>query len=289
MKLKKGIEARYDEDNKEFIFSPFDISKIKKVTSRMFPILINKSQWNGLGSAVLDRLGLLEFEPIDIYYTYRGAIGEILAKAFIERMYKDKLGVDIETVSFTPETVGYDNFKNNLKFGGVIDIAIKSPQEYRAVIEVKSKSLKDHEKIVVNKEVPEEELYQGLMLAHLSKVDKLLMVYVFFDENQEKNLRSYVYATQNDSPKPKTEEIIEGLNFTIDNVMIRPIKFDVNHEQVQRNMETAYENLHRIAKQHGVISKIHFKQEEINYLYSVVPLDDLKSELANVSDEDIPF
>jgi hypothetical protein len=204
-------------------------------------------------------------------------------------MYKEKLGVEIQTVAFTPESVGYDNFKKNDKFGGVIDIAIKSPQEYRAVIEVKSKSLKDHEKIVVNKEVPEEEKYQGLMLAHLSQVDKLLMVYVFFDENQEKNLRSYVYATMNDNTKPTPEEIIEGLNFNIDNVMIRPIKFDVNHEQVERDMETAYENLHRIAKQHGVISKIHFKDEEINYLYSVVPLDDLKSELKSVMESDLPF
>ena len=297
MKIKKHIEVRYDEDNKNYIFTPFDTSKINKVTSRMFPILNNKNSFNGVGYAVLDRLGLLEFESIDIYYTIRGAIGEILARQFVEKMYKEGLKVDIETVAFDSQIsydggktfYGNDNFKTNPKFGGVLDIAIKSPEAYRAVIEVKSKSLKDYEYIVVKKSPPEEEVEQGLMLAHLSRVDKLLMVYIFFDELQEKTLRNYVYAIQNDTPQPTTEEIIEALNFKIEYFKICPLKYTVNHDEVQQRMDNAYENLHRIAKGGGVISKIHFKNEEIMYLNSVVPKEDLKEELSKAIIEDLPF
>jgi len=285
MKLKQGINVSYDEYEKSYVFD-FSQAKVKKVTSRMFPILLGKNEYQGVGYGVLERCGFLEFEQIDPYYMVRGALAEYLANLFLIESYKSR-GVEIETKTFTPEQVGYDNFKKNIMFGGVLDIAISSPQEQRAVIEVKSKSLKDLDKIYTQKNPSQEEVMQGEMLAHLSKVDKLLMVYVFFSPEQEKQLKELVKVNENIG----TQEIMDTLHWELGSFenQIKPIKYIVNHDRIETDMNKAYETLHRMVKL-GKIHELHFTNEEKFYLNALIQNDNPNMNVnANLDSDEIPF
>ncbi len=281
MKLKEHIEVRYDGDNKVYVFDFSQAKKIGKVTSRMFPILLGRSDWNGIGSGVLDRCGFLEFEKIDPYYTVRGAVGEYLVKKYIEESYAKK-NLSIVLKSFTPASSGYDNFKKNERFGGVLDLAISSPEELRAVIEVKSKSMKDYLKIAENGNYPKEEVMQGEQLATLSLVDKLLMAYIFFNEVQEQNLRNSM-ATIDNVENFNVEELVKGLSWQPKDFTFHIKKIQVNREEVQKEMDKAYETLHRIIKL-GSIHEMHFTNKEQEALDSHI-----KFKNGEPMEEDTPF
>jgi len=283
VKLKKDVLFTYDEDSKSYVFHISSGVKVKKVTSRMFPILIGKNTFNGVGYGVLDRVGLLDFEPIDPFYAVRGAIAEYFVYHYLKNTYK-KHGIDLIMKAFNTKASGYDVFKSNERFSGVPDIGISKPDKYRAVVEVKSKNIKSYEYIIDKKEVPEEEVLQGKMLSHLSKVDKLLIAYVFFTDEQEEAIKRAMHTIKdvNDFDVPEfCARIILGLNQVILNDKTI-IKYDINHEEVLDDMNVAYENLHRIAKD-GVIHASHFTVQEQEYL------DNLLLERSGVKEEELPF
>ena len=289
MKLKEHIEVSYDKDSRAYVFDFSQAKKVGKVTSRMFPILIGKNGFNGIGYGVLDRCGFLDSEPFDTYYTVRGAIGEYFVHEYVKEMY-GKRGVEIETKTFE-SMISYDGgktfygndlFKKNERFGGVVDIAIAKPVEARAVIEVKSKSAKDIEKIVTNGNYPDEEVLQGMQLACLSKVDKLLMAYIFFSEIQEKNLKALMPTIENVN-NFDIEELVKGLRWTAKDFDIHIKKFTVNLDEVQNDMDKAYENLHRNIKL-GSIHELHFTNNEIAYLDNLI-----RQKTGQPIEEDTPF
>jgi len=179
--LQPGTAFRYSDGN--YIFEK--LGKRKKITSRIFPSLIGKNKYESVGHALLERFGLLEKEEIHPFYSVRGEIAERFALEYLKDHYAKK-GVEIITRTWNKEEVNYDNFPNNPDFGGLIDIAIASPEEYRTVIEVKSKGVRDYKKFKEANKVgrPDEEL-QGEFLAQLSGVGTYIMLYVFFDKEQE--------------------------------------------------------------------------------------------------------
>ncbi len=289
MKLKEHIEVGYDKDSRAYVFDFSQAKKIGKVTSRMFPILIGKNGFNGIGYGILDRCGFLESEPFDPYYTVRGAIGEYFVHEYVKEMY-GKRGVEVETVLFS-SMISYDGgktfygndlFKKNDRFGGVVDIAIAKPTEARAVIEVKSKSKKDFEYIAVKGNYPEEETLQGMQLACLSKVDKLLMAYIFFSEIQEKNLKALMPTIENVN-NFNVKELVDGLRWTVKDFDIHIKKFAVNLEDIQRDMDKAYDNLHRSVKL-GSIHEMHFNNNEVAYLDNLI-----REKTGQPIEEDAPF
>jgi len=266
MKLKDGTKVSYNDDTNSYIYD-LKKSRVKKITSRMFPILLGKNEYQGIGYGVLDRVGLIDFEQIDAWYQIRGTVAEYFVGKYIQNMYQEKLGVELTMKHFTTKSVGYDQFGTNKKFGGVIDWGISAPQEYRAVVEVKSKNIKHYDKIIKDKKAPEEEVLQGKYLAHLSKVDKLLMGYAFFTDEQEKKLQLGVH-TLKDTQDFDVEPFIKSVGLRFEDVEIGVLRFDIDHEEVERDMQIAYDNLHRIIGL-GEIHEIHFKdpeKAELNFL-----------------------
>lgn len=283
MKLKKDVMFTYDEDSKSYVFHIGSGVKIKKVTSRMFPILIGENKFNGVGYGVLDRVGLLDFEPIDPFYAVRGAIAEYFVYHYLKNTYK-KHGIDLIMKAFNTKASGYDVFKSNERFSGVPDIGISKPDKHRAVVEVKSKNMKSYEYIIDKKEVPNEEVLQGKMLSHLSKVDKLLMAYVFFTDEQEKLIKDNMGKIK-DINDFNVEGFCKFINLNVSDVMLSDetiIRYDINHDETLGYMNKAYENLHRIAKD-GVIHASHFTEQEQEYL------NNLLLERSGVKEIDLPF
>jgi len=213
-KLKPSVKVDYDKENDSYIFGHFDETKYKKVTSRAFSCLLGSNPYESVGKTILERFKLTEYQDIDEYWGVRGDMAELLVLDFLKESYKQK-GVDIELRTWTKEEVNYDNFSLNEKFGGLLDIAIASPEKYRAVIEVKSKSMKDVDKIKRNRGNIEEVL-QGKFLTHLSSVTKCLMIYVFFTPEQEQEIKKYIKEKNESNNKYTTRNFAKMLLLKMD-------------------------------------------------------------------------
>ena len=153
--------------------------KPKKITGTKLPSLVGINSYTKPGDTLLDIFNI--YKPtIDTYWLYRGDLAEAIVK---ERLISK--GYSVKT--WQKEDIKYDNFPTNPYFGGLIDIAIVSPE--REVVEVKSKNIKRLEHIQ-SYGVPEEEL-QGEFYAALAKCDKYRLEWVFFDDLQEQELKEH--------------------------------------------------------------------------------------------------
>lgn len=186
MKLQLG--TKFEFDGESYVFEK--LGKRKKITSRLYPSLIGKNKYESIGHALLDRFSLLEKEDIHPFYAVRGEIAERLANEYLQDYYKKKHNVALTTKRWEAEEVNFDNFPNNPNFGGLIDIAIAAPYEYRAVVEVKSKRI-DKYKTITDKDGNDEETLQGEFLARLAGVMRYVMVYVFFEKGQELQIAEF--------------------------------------------------------------------------------------------------
>ena len=262
MKLKENVKVYLDPENLEFIITS-EIKKMGKITGHALPNLLGYDNFSSVGKTILDRLGLTEFEPIDPIYTLRGELSEQLALDYITNMYK-KFGVEIETKTFPSRYkgsngvwYGNDLFKKNERFGGVIDIGIVAPQQFRAVIEVKSKtfysekgfnvfdSIFPHEK---ESNLPKSELWQGLHYASLMNIDKLIMTYVFWNNEQMEMLRPILNQPNFDINEINAKEVLKALNFDYTQFTIIPENVKVDLDDVREKQEQAYKTLEKVFK-----------------------------------------
>jgi hypothetical protein len=276
MILKDGIKVEYDDILSSYAFD-FKTAKVKKVTSRAFPQLLDKNKWQSIGWAVLDRCGFLAKEEIDPFYLVRGNVAELIVDKYLNTVYKEK-GIDIQTKRFTVQEVDYDMFPKNKRFGRVVDIGIAKPLDKRAVVEVKSKNMKNYNMIAVDKNVPEEEVLQGKFLARLSQTEKLLMAYVFFTDSQEAVIKKRM-AVADDGYEQALAVQLYG------DVKIKMIPCEINNEEMDGLMEDAWEKLDRLVDL-GAIPAEYFNSDEIRYLNTFLP-EKPKSPL--VSEDDLPF
>ena len=103
----------------------------------------------------------------------RGDFAEQIVKKIYERD-----GYNCTT--YDKKQIKYDNFYDDRYFSGIIDIELI---DNNTLIEVKSKSMKDYDKIV--KYPPKHEIYQGLMYGFLRGYESIIMEWIFFDETTE--------------------------------------------------------------------------------------------------------
>lgn len=177
-----------------------DIAKLKfkKVTGHSFVGLIGLDQYNKPGDTLLYMHGILP-NVVDPKYLKRGDYAEEIVLKVYKRDFKDDDIVRYDD----KKAINYDNFKDDyINLGGIIDIENLTKKE---IIEVKSKSMKDYEKI--NQIKPLNEVYQGLLYTYLRKYDKLTMEWIFFDEESEN-------ALFNDG-RPKTNKNLKRISYSI--------------------------------------------------------------------------
>ena len=128
--------------------------KKKKITGHSFVDLCSLNPFSKKGDCVLNMLGVYK-PPFDNKYLYRGDIAEVLVLKKMQEKYKD-----IKLIRYTEEDKkanNYDFFHEYVNCGGIPDIIIPDI----SLVEVKSKSMKDYDKIS-NGDIPKHELYQGL-------------------------------------------------------------------------------------------------------------------------------
>lgn len=265
MKLKDDVKIKRGLNHIEIVSG--GSGKLGKITGSAFPSLIGKNNFNSVGSTILTRLGCVEFEDIDPFYTLRGAIAEELAYDYLNNMYKN-YGIDIKMKTFPDRYkgsngvwYGNDLFKNSTKFGGVIDIGISAPESQRAVVEIKSKSLYNEKgknnhlkmfppamqidgKLVKQESVEyDNETYQGYHYASLMGLEKLLMVYVFFKPEQEQLMKDYVKAPNFDINGENIKTLTKVFNIDYKKVNIEVSRHNVDLENIKRLQNEAFELL----------------------------------------------
>ena len=169
--------------NGKLCFNAFDTGNVgrgvndpKKITGHSFVGLIGKDPYKPKGDYLLELFRILPSEKIDPYWLERGDIAEDL----IQRRYT-KDGHNYQ--KWDKKEINYDNFKHIENFGGLVDGLIDN----YIINEVKSKSLKDYDNI--SNYGKENEELQGMYYATLWGLDNLFMDWVFFTEEQEKELR----------------------------------------------------------------------------------------------------
>ena len=181
-------------DNKtiKFFDKSKSILKPKKISSRNVPILLGKNGFNKRGDAILDLFRFIKGEDIDQRYTIRGEIGEKIAKEFFEKFdkwnIKRFLAKDYEYYNqFVENKFSNEPIQKYYKyFSGLCDLELtrKDNNLKEIVVEVKTKDIKKKEEII-NAGGVLEEVIQGKVLAFLDEAKYLVMVYVFFDEDNE--------------------------------------------------------------------------------------------------------
>ena len=154
-----------------------NLTFFKKITGTTYPDMAGLNKFKPKGDCILSMLGYVK-EPFDEFYTKRGELAEKLALQSLTKRGK-------KCVVYDKKAVDYDNFKNNPYFGGLIDIEIPSEN---TLYEIKSKNIKDYDKIVSKGDLVQEE--QALHYGYLRQYKEVHIMWIFFDDNSEAEIRA---------------------------------------------------------------------------------------------------
>lgn len=150
--------------------------KIKKISGHSFVGLIGLDKYKKVGDVLLEMHGFIKSE-VDPKWLKRGQLAENIVLKVYERNHK--------CITYDKKIINYDNFQTYKNCGGLIDIEIPSEN---TLIEVKSKSMKDYEKICEKQ--PEVEIYQALYYGYLRGYKEITMEWIFFDKETEEEVFS---------------------------------------------------------------------------------------------------
>ena len=152
----------------------------KKISGHSFVNLADLNPFSKRGDTILSLLGIKK-DDFDSKYMLRGEVAESLVRSIYENKLHKKITWYDEQ---TKKKNNYDLFPKYLQCGGIPDIELF---EENTLIEVKSKSMKDYDKIKQSGALAYE-LYQGLYYGYLRNFSKITMFYVFFDEETEQEI-----------------------------------------------------------------------------------------------------
>lgn len=149
----------------------------KKITGTNVAELAGMNKFKPRGDMVLSMLGIVS-EPFDDFYTKRGAIAEDLALKTLRKR-------NLPCVIYNKKSVNYDNFPENRFFGGLIDIEIPV---LRTLYEIKSKNIKDYDKIEKFGDSCQEE--QAMHYGWLRHYEKVHIMWIFFTDEIEAKIKA---------------------------------------------------------------------------------------------------
>lgn len=194
------------------------VNKLKKVTGSRVGQLMGIDPFNLKGDCVLGMFNMIKSE-VDEFFQVRGIIAEKIVNAFYGRFHK--------TIHYDQAEVNYDLFQDIKGYGGVIDIEIP---EQNTLIEVKGKNLKDYAKICKDGALHQE--IQGLFYGTLKSYPKIIMAWVFFDDELENLIRKHI--------KDKTLNLLKLNKDTLKNIKIETKILEVHPSELKPKFREAY-------------------------------------------------
>lgn len=202
LKLVKSFKVQNDKGQWEnvknelttddlYIYLQHRRLKNPNISSHVMVDLMGENPYMTPGKALIQAFGLLEYSPIDPYYTHRGGVIEVLAEAYLREVLYPSYKLVIENYELA-DFPGYNQFPNEKPFSGVLDKAIVQP--FRLPLEIKSKEMKDYSWIVGKGKYPEAEVTQGQHLADLWKASQVMMLWGFIDTKLQTYLKGVTEA-----------------------------------------------------------------------------------------------
>lgn len=157
----------------------------KKVFTSKFGSLIDLDPYNKRGDMVLQIFKVVPKDEFDPFYKWRGDSAEEYVMINLYNSYPDlKWYGAMENLKNN-----YDMFEENKDFGGVLDFTYtKKISKLPCSLEIKSKNIKNYEKILKNG--PDKvHIAQASLGAYLAKMNDYDILYVFFTDEQEQRIR----------------------------------------------------------------------------------------------------
>ena len=195
LNLKKKINVKDDTgkwlsdnlrlrvENNHLIYESSVIRK-PKISSHTLIDLVGLNKYSSPGKTVLSMFGLLEKTPIEKYQTYKGGISEIFAKEYLRKKYNGQADIESFTVSQFPD---FNQFPEAAPFSGVLDLMMHKP--LKMSVEVKSKEMREYERIAEHGIFPRDQVAQGANQAVLAGTTRYMMLWVFLKPRASKLLK----------------------------------------------------------------------------------------------------
>lgn len=166
--------------------------KTPNISSHTLVDLCGLNKYASVGKTLLSMFGLMERNPIPLYQTVKGGIVEEFATIYLNELYGGRYDIESFTLEQFKKT-NFNQFPDQLPFSGALDKLIHG--DIKLPVEIKSKEMKEYEKIAVNKKYPKDQIVQGANQAYMYGAEKFMMLYGFLNEEISTLLKT---LTEND-------------------------------------------------------------------------------------------
>jgi hypothetical protein len=169
-----------------------DIFKTPNISSHVLVDLCGLNKYASVGKTLLSMFGFTQRTEIPLYQTVKGGIVEEFANRYLEELYGGRYKIE----SFTLEQFAatrFNQFPDQLPFSGALDKLIHG--DIKLPVEIKSKEIREYEKIALNKQYPKDQVVQGANQAFMYGAEKFMMLYGFLSKEISDYLKD---ITEND-------------------------------------------------------------------------------------------
>lgn len=197
--------SSYSLDRSTFTIN---IDKVKKpnISSHRLVDLCGLNKYASVGKTLLSMFGFLEKSEIPLYQSVKGGIAEEFATRYLDELYGGRYNIE----SFTLEQFsGFNQFPHSKPFSGALDKLIHG--DVKLPVEIKSKELREYNKIAIDGKYPKDQVMQGANQAFMFGADSFMMLYVFL----KPEVSAYLQAITEETPA-KRIEIINGKEVEIE-------------------------------------------------------------------------
>lgn len=239
---KEVVELTEDD---KYLYYISDYIKEPKISSHTLVDLTGSNKYTSIGKTILTMFGLTARGSMDQYQVYKGGIAEVFAEKYLREYFEN----DIVLEAF--EVKQFDNFNQfpeAAPFSGVLDLMMHHPR--KMTIEVKSKEMKDYEKIADHGMFPKDQVLQGANQAILANTEDYLMVWVFLEPHVSKLLKSIAAEKYIDEKGVETDlwiwkddyaQAVEDLELTMNDFKFFVKEFHADERLIKAYREKALE------------------------------------------------
>lgn len=277
------IKLRLDKD---YLYYDSSLIKTPRISSHALVDLLGFNKYASPGKTLLNMFGLIKKSEIDPYQEYKGGIAEVFAKRYLQKKYGSQVDVESFTVS---QFTNFNQFPEEEPFSGVLDLMLHFKNSSKMTVEVKSKEMREYEKIAQMQIYPKEQMVQGANQAILAKTERYMMLWIFISPALSKLLKKLaekhkVYKTiLDETGVEKTFELeedlwiwgkdfdkaVEDLEITENDMLFHAKEFDVDPRMVKAYREKALQLYNEFYMNRRIDKKL-FQRDELNMLKSTL-------------------
>jgi len=166
--------------------------KTPNISSHVLVDLCGLNKYASVGKTILSMFGLMERTPIPLYQTVKGGIVEEFANTYLNTLYGGRYDIESFTLEQFKNT-NFNQFPDQKPFSGALDKLIHG--DIKLPVEIKSKEMREYQKIAVEKKYPKDQVVQGANQAYMYGAKNYMMLYGFLNEEISDLLKQ---LTEND-------------------------------------------------------------------------------------------